>query len=147
MKALSLRPTCVAAIVVLTTAALLASPASNAASPPGTPHVTMGADIKQLIFDWDDTVGAGYYRLLYKVGSGAYKALIDYIPASTTQVKLSIAVHLQSWSLIRYAVAACNTSGCTNSAAIFPQNLMLDSIGISRRQIPRRAMPSGVRLF
>jgi len=112
----------------LTTAAFLAAPMANAA-PPGTPHVTVGADTKQLIFDWDDAVGAGYYRLLYKVGSGAYKPLIDNIPAATTQVKLGVPVHLQSWSLIRYAVAACNTSGCTNSAAIFPQNLMLDSIG------------------
>ena len=118
-----------ASTAILTTVLLLAAPAAIAASPPGTPHVTVGADIKQLIFDWDDAVGAGYYRLLYKVGSGAFKPLIDNIPASTTQVKVGIAVHLQSWSLIRYAVAACNTSGCTNSAAIFPQNLMLDTIG------------------
>ena len=32
-------------------------------SPPGTPHVTMAADTKQLIFDWDDAIGATYYRL------------------------------------------------------------------------------------
>ena len=113
---------------VLFAASLLAAPIAYAA-PPATPQVTVGADTKQLIFDWHDAVGAGYYRLLYKVGAGAYKPLIDNIPASTTQVKLGIAVHLQSWSLIRYAVAACNTSGCTNSAAIFPQSLMLDSIG------------------
>ena len=89
----------------------------------------MGADIKQLIFDWDDVTGAAYYRLLVKVGTGAFKPLIDNIPASTTQVRLSIAVHLLKWANTRYAVAACNTSGCTNSAAIVPQNLMLDSIG------------------
>jgi len=113
--------------VFLTTAAFLAAPAANAAPP--APQVTVGADIKQLIFDWDSVSGAGYYRLLYKIGGGAYKPLIDNIPASSTQVKLSVAVHLQSWPMIRYAVAACNTSGCTNSTAIFPQNLMLDSIG------------------
>jgi len=127
----ALRPCriCVSVFAALTTVAQLVSPASNAASPPGTPHVTVGADIKQLIFDRDDAIGASYYRLLYKGGAGAFKPLIDNIPASTTQVKLGVAVHLQPWSLIRYAVAACNSSGCTNSAAIFPQNLMLDSIG------------------
>lgn len=106
---------------------LLAAPLAKAAPP--APQVTVGADIKQLIFDWDSVTGAGYYRLLYKIGAGAYKPLIDNIPASTTQAKLSIAVHLLPWTLIHYAVAACNTSGCTNSAAISPQNLMLDSIG------------------
>ena len=113
----------------LTAASVLAAPVASAASPPGTPHVTVGADIKQLIFDWDDAIGATYYRLLYRIGAGAYKPLIDNIPASTTQVKLSIAAHLLPWTLTRYAIAACNISGCTNSAAINPQNLMLDSIG------------------
>ena len=113
----------------LTAASVLAAPVASAISPPGTPHVTMGADTKQLIFDWDDAIGAIYYRLMVKIGSGAYKPLIDNIPAPTTQVKLSIAAHFLPWTLTRYAIAACNTSGCTNSAAVNPQNLMLDSIG------------------
>lgn len=113
---------------LLTTALLLVAPVSHAA-PPDTPHVTVGADIKQLLFDWDDVTGAAYYQLLAKVGTGAYAPLIDNIPATTTQVKLSVSVHLLKWVNTRYAVAACNTSGCTNSAAIAPQNLMLDSIG------------------
>ena len=113
---------------LLAAALLLAAPESNAAAP-AAPNVTVGADIKQLAFDWDDAAGAAYYRLMYRVGSGAWKPLIDNIPASTTQAKVSVAVHLQSWSLLRYAVAACNADGCTNSAAVFPQNLMLDAIG------------------
>ena len=113
---------------LMTTALLLVAPVSHAA-PPGTPHVTVGADIKQLLFDWDDVTGAAYYRLLVKGGTGAYTPLIDNIPASTTQAKLSIAVHLLKWVNTRYVVAACNTSGCTNSGAIAPQTLMLDSIG------------------
>ena len=115
-------------ISVLAAALMLAASESNAATPVA-PNVTVGADIKQLTFDWDDAAGAAYYRLMYKVGSGAWKPLIDNIPASTTQAKISVAVHLQSWSLLRYAVAACNPDGCTNSAAVFPQNLMLDTIG------------------
>ena len=113
---------------LLAAALLLAAPESIAATP-AAPNVTVGADIKQLTFDWDDAAGAAYYRLMYKVGSGAWKPLIDTIPASTTQAKISVAVHLQSWSLLRYAVAACNPDGCTNSAPVFPQNLMLDTIG------------------
>ena len=65
---------------------MLAAPESNAATP-AAPNVTVGADIKQLIFDWDDVAGAAYYRLMYKVGSGDWKLLIDNIPASTTQVE------------------------------------------------------------
>jgi len=76
---------------ILAPALLLAAPLLNAAVPPA-PGVTAGADIKQLIFDWDDAAGAAYYRLLYKVGSGDWKPLIDNIPASTTQAKVSVAV-------------------------------------------------------
>jgi trimeric autotransporter adhesin len=113
---------------LMTAACLLAAPVSNSAAP-GAPQVTVGADIKQLIFDWDSVAGASYYRLMVKIGSSAYQPVVDKIPASTTQVKLAIAAHLQRWSVTRYAVAACNASGCTRSAAVFPQDLMLDAIG------------------
>ena len=116
-------------LVTFTAAVLLAPLAANAASPPGTPQVTVGADIKQLVFDWDEVTGASYYQLLVKAGTTAYKPLIDNIPASATQAKLSISAHLLSWTNTHYAVAACNSSGCTNSAAISPQDLMLDTIG------------------
>jgi len=114
---------------LLAAACSLGTPVAVAASPPGTPHVTVGADIKQLVFDWDDVAGAAYYRLLAQVGTGAFKPVIDNIPASTTQARLSVAVHLQNWASTRYLVAACNTSGCTNSASVLPKSLMLDSIG------------------
>jgi len=129
MKTLSAGRVRTAIAALLTAASFLAAPVSNAASPPGTPHVTVGADIKQLLFDWDDVTGAAYYRLLVQVGTSAFKPVIDNIPASTTQARLSIAVHLQNWANTRYVVAACNTSGCTKSAAVLPKNLMLDSIG------------------
>ena len=122
-------------IASVTAVFLLTATAANAA-PPATPHVTIGAEIKKLIFDWDSVTGAGYYRLMVKIGSGAYKPLIDNIPASTTQVKLSISVHLLPWTLTHYSVAACNSSGCTNSADISPQNLMLDAIGYFKASNP-----------
>jgi hypothetical protein len=104
-----------------------ALPANGA--PPAAPQVTVGSDIKQLIFDWDSTAGASYYRLMQRVGSGSFRPLIDNIPASNTRVTLSVAVHLHSWSLLRYAVAACNAEGCTLSNTVFPQGLMTDAIG------------------
>ena len=118
-----------AALTPLLAAVFVLAASSSHAAPPAAPAVTVGADIKEFVFDWDATAGASFYRLLYKVGNGAFKPLIDDIPASSTQVRLSVAVHLQSWSLLRYAIAACNADGCTNSAAVFPQNLMLDTIG------------------
>ncbi len=118
-----------AALAPLLAAVFVVAASSSHAAPPAAPSVTVGADIKEFVFDWDAMAGASFYRLLYKVGNGAFKPLIDNIPASSTQVRLSVAVHLQSWSLLRYAIAACNADGCTNSAAVFPQNLMLDAIG------------------
>src|SRR5689334_20567507 len=113
---------------LLTTALLLLAPVSNAAAP-DTPHVTVGADIKQLVFDWDAVAGVTYYRLLVRAGTAPYKPVIDNIPASSTRVRLSISAHLLRWTRTHYALAACNASGCTNSAEISPQNLMLDAIG------------------
>jgi hypothetical protein len=114
-------------ITLLVSPLLLAATPSQAAPP--APHLTVGTDIKQLIFDWDGVSGATHYRLLQKVGSGSFRTLIDNIPASNTQATLSVAVHLHSWSLLRYAVAACDSSGCTNSNTVFPQNLKADAIG------------------
>ena len=99
-----------AALAPLLAAVFVVAASSSHAAPPAAPSVTVGADIKEFVFDWDATAGASFYRLLYKVGNGAFKPLIDNIPASSTQVRLSVAVHLQSWSLLRYAIAACNAA-------------------------------------
>jgi trimeric autotransporter adhesin len=106
--------------------ALLTTTAAHAA--PGTPHVTMGADLKQLIFDWEPVPGATHYRLFEDTGGG-YTRVSDDIPAWRTRARLNVAVHLQRWSSTRYKVAACNRSGCTRSAEVNPQDLMLDTIG------------------
>ena len=116
------------AISALAVTALL-TPAPSFAAPPVAPHMTVGAGLKQLNFDWDDVPGASYYRLMYQVNSGPFQPILGEIPATTTRAKLNVAVHQHSWTMLRYAVAACNSSGCTNSNPVFPQNLMLDTIG------------------
>jgi hypothetical protein len=53
--------------------AVLWSRVRSKAAPPAAPQLTVGADIKQLIFDWDDVAGAAYYRLLVQVNADPYK--------------------------------------------------------------------------
>ena len=109
--------------------AMCAASVANAA-PPAAPQVTMGADIKLLRFDWEPVTGASYYQLRYRPSVGAaYQPLGERIPATITQTEQALPVHLQDWAGMRFIVSACNSDGCTNSAALNPRSLMLDAIG------------------
>ena len=111
-------------------AALLAiSSTASAQTRPAAPQVTVGADLKVLRFDWNPVPGAHFYRLWVKPGGTRYIAVGDRIPASVTQAEHIIPVHLTDWQRTRYVVTACNSAGCTHSAALNPQRLMLDTIG------------------
>ncbi len=107
---------------------LLGASVANA-GPPAAPQVTMCADIKLLRFDWEPVPGASFYRLWIKPGGSRYISVGERIPASITQAEHVIPVHLQDWARTRYVVTACNTSGCSHSAALNPAGLMLDAIG------------------
>ena len=97
---------------------------------PAPPQVTMGADIKLLRFDWEPVEGAAFYQLKFRPSSNsAYQLLGERIPASVTQTGHAIPVHLHDWTGMRFIVAACNSDGCTNSAALNPRSLMLEAIG------------------
>jgi hypothetical protein len=112
--------------------ALLAASASNAQTPalPAAPQVTVGADLKQLIFDWSPVPSATYYQVLVNAdGHSGFVPLGSQIPAAQTRATLSIAVHLQRWQTALYIVSACNAAGCRDSAQIFPRDQMLDTIG------------------
>jgi len=112
--------------------ALLAASASNAQTPvrPAAPQVTVGADLKQLIFDWDSVPTATRYQVLVNAtGNSGFVPLGDPIPATQTRATISIAVHLQRWASALYIVSACNAAGCRDSATIFPRDQMLDTIG------------------
>lgn len=110
-------------------ALLAVSTSSVAASLPAAPQVTMGADIKLLRFDWEPVAGATFYRLWIRPGGSRYISVGERIPASITHAEHIIPVHLQNWERTRYVVTACNSAGCTHSAALNPRNLMLDTIG------------------
>jgi trimeric autotransporter adhesin len=104
--------------------------ASGQTAPPPAPQVTTGADLKQLIFDWDPVPGATHYQILVSTWPGRpFELVRDDIPAADTRERLPIASHLVFWEYVRYAVAACNDAGCTSSAEIAVQDRMLDVIG------------------
>src|SRR5690349_7632609 len=117
--------------IYLASALLLAS-AAHAQTPilPAAPQVTVGADLKQLIFDWDPVPLATEYRVLINAdGHSGFTPLASPLPATQTRATISIAVHLQRWTNALYMVSACNLAGCRDSAQIFPRDQMLDTIG------------------
>ena len=119
-------------IHLATTVALLITSAANAQAParPAAPQVTVGADLKQLIFDWDPVPLATQYQVLVNAtDNSGFVPLGDPIPATQTRATISIAVHLQRWATALYIVSACNAVGCRDSATIFPRDRMLDTIG------------------
>ena len=94
---------------------LLASIVAHADSPQPRSDAS-----RRLLFDWDDVQGATHYRLMYSVGSGAYRTALDNVPAGDSRATLSVSPHLASRPSLRYTVAACDTSGCARSNAVRP---------------------------
>jgi len=108
--------------------ALVSLPAR--AAPPPAPHITVGADIKQLQFDWDAVAGGRSYELWFKASDAT--DWVKYMQIAGTQpprFRISASVHLLDWRAARYRVAACNASGCTNSNEVTVEDLPLDAIG------------------
>jgi trimeric autotransporter adhesin len=111
---------------------LLIGSAATAQTPvlPAAPQVTVGADLKQLIFDWSPVPLATRYQVLVNAdGHSGFVPLGSPLPATQTRATIAIAVHLQRWANALYMVSACNAAGCRDSAAIFPRDQMLDTIG------------------
>jgi trimeric autotransporter adhesin len=99
---------------------------------PPPPEITMGANMKEFVFDWEPVPGAGTYRLYSNTGArGYFEPVSDQrIPASRSRAAQAVAVHKQLWSTTRYLVTACNSAGCTRSNEVAPTNdQMLQSIG------------------
>ena len=115
---------------VLSVLLLLLTSPLLAQEKPDKPQVTVGANLKELRFDWEPVPGAVLYRLLVKTSDNPrvyYEPLGERTYRS--QIAIPIAVHQQRWLTTRYIVLACNPAGCTRSDEIYPRDLMLDSIG------------------
>ncbi len=115
---------------------------------PAKPQVTLGAEMKQLLFDWAPAAGATYYQMyvLYPGGS-RFVPFGERMPASDTHLTLVIAVHLAHWSGSRwvtvgfndvrlehwvgavYVLGACNSAGCTSSSLMDPKTVMPETAG------------------
>ena len=103
---------------------------AQTAARPAKPQVTLGADIKQLLFDWEPAAGATYYQMYVRYPGGSrFLPQGERLPASQTQLALPVAVHLENWVDTFYVLGACNSAGCTSSSLMRPQNVMLDTIG------------------
>lgn len=88
---------------------------------PTAPTVSVGYGIKQVVLNWLSVPGATSYRV-YKNpdGSSGYAQISGSLTA-TTYADV-VAVHLTDWLNARYIVSACNSFGCTDSAAVFAMN-------------------------
>jgi hypothetical protein len=114
---------------------------------PAAPQVAVGAEIKQLHFDWSRARRAKFYKLLKNPdGHSGFTQVGRDIPRTTTTAVDNIAVHLHDWKDARYIVAACNARGCTNSAEISTKDLMLDAIGYLKSREPKFADFFGDRI-
>ena len=119
-------------------------PAHAETSPPAAPVVTAGANLKEITFDWNPVPGAHTYWLLERKNPGeAFTRIGDQIPGPRTRAAVFVAAHLFDWDATRYAIAACNTAGCTRSTPIDPNPLMLDVIGYLKASNTEPVMPPG----
>ena len=99
---------------------LSVAPALAQTSPPGwfaSPQVTVGANLKELVFDWEAVPGAVNYRLLVKRTDSNREYFAPFGDRTRrTRIAIPLAVHQERWQTTRYIVMACNTAGCTRSA-------------------------------
>ena len=116
-----------AILFVLSTLAL--APAALAA-PPAAPVVTVGVSgIKRLQFDWASIPNSSRYELWFRVAPGGQWAKLSETSGHGPLIRLNVSVHLLDWRTAQYRVAACNASGCTNSAPVGVHDLALDAVG------------------
>jgi hypothetical protein len=111
------------------------SPVSRAAAP-AAPVITVGADIKQLQFDWEQVPTSGWYELWFKANDGSPWIKYTQIPAARlARIRIGVSVHLLDWRVAKYHVAACNPSGCTNSADVGVAGLANEAVGYFKPQV------------
>ncbi|HLA70759.1 MAG TPA: hypothetical protein VK624_04555 [Steroidobacteraceae bacterium] len=107
----------------------LLGPQVSFATPPAAPQVTVGADIKQLHFDWDIVPRSNYYEFWFKANDGAPYVKFSELEPWQPQATNNISAHLLDWSQARYQIKACNFSGCTPSPELAVHDRMFESIG------------------
>ncbi|HET7810802.1 MAG TPA: hypothetical protein VFL16_09505 [Steroidobacteraceae bacterium] len=103
---------------------------SRAALPESAPVVTVGANLKQLQFDWAQVPRSNTYELWFKANDQApWIKYTEMSPRDGSRFRINVSVHLLDWRVARYRVAACNPGGCKNSAELVVSGLAPDAIG------------------
>jgi hypothetical protein len=102
---------------------------AQTAQPPASPDVTVGAGLKQLVFDWARVPGATHYQLSFAPDGVTYTPQGTPILAPRSRTRVNVAVHQQPWITGRYQVAACNDHGCTSSAPVSAEAVAAQTIG------------------
>ncbi len=121
--------TAIASAVCLTSAISSTTLAAEPATAPAV-QVTVGSDLKTLVFDWDRIPGAQFYQIHYKPGAdGDFLPLGEKIPAPRTHARVPVAAHLLDWPDARYIVSACNARRCRDSVEISVADQMPAVIG------------------
>src|SRR5690349_3608476 len=105
-------------------------------SSPPTPTLTVGAQFKGLRFDWDGVPGATYYQLEYRAHQTGPFVKQREFPATQTSTSFSFPLHLYDWTYARYRIAACNSAGCSRSAAVSVSALRRDAVGYFKTSQP-----------
>src|SRR4051812_7070343 len=90
---------------------LFASLSSVVQAAPAAPAATVGADLKQLQFDWDQVPGSNRYELWFKANDAApWVEYTEVRAAQTPRIRINVSVHLLNWRVAKYRIAACNPS-------------------------------------
>lgn len=99
-------------------------------APPAAPTAVISATYKQLRIDWTAASGATSYRLMKDpTGSAGYAQVGAELPATQRSAAVEVIVAKEDWLNARYAVAACNAAGCTQSSAVSVAGLSTPLIG------------------
>lgn len=99
-------------------------------APPAAPTAAISAAYKQLRIDWTAASGATSYRLMKDAtGNAGFTQIGANLPATQRSADLEVVVAKEDWLNARYAVAACNAAGCTQSAALSVVGLSTPLIG------------------
>ena len=102
---------------------------------PAMPVLTLTLTNKQVQLSWTAAAGATSYRVRKNPGTGFVQIATDL---SVTNHVDDIAVHLTDWVNTSYVVQACNSGGCTDSAArtLVPANSVA-TIATMKAPVPR----------
>jgi len=101
---------------------------SGGETAPVAPELSLAPQsIKTFSFDWDDVSAETEYRLLENPDGMSGYTQVATIAADTTGYELE--VFLPGRINASYMLEACNSAGCTDSAAVFVSGTLAEAVG------------------